>query len=102
MSDRRAFLRAFGLGAVGIALDPERLLWVPGRKRIFLPPSRYYQRPLEEWMRQNRELLIARMTAEMEEHFINGTSPPMAAPPRGFLTLTLQRKFYLVGDEAQP
>jgi hypothetical protein len=26
-----------GLGAAGIALDPEKLLWVPGAKKIFVP-----------------------------------------------------------------
>lgn len=35
--ERRAFLRAVGLASVGLVLDPERLLWVPGAKRIFLP-----------------------------------------------------------------
>lgn len=33
--ERRGFLRLFGLGAAGLVLDPERLLWVPGAKRIF-------------------------------------------------------------------
>lgn len=42
MIDRRGFLRTLlsaGVGAVaGFTLDPERLLWVPGAKTIFLPP----------------------------------------------------------------
>lgn len=43
LTDRRSFLRAFGLGAAAaiiapeVVLDPERALWVPGRKTIFLP-----------------------------------------------------------------
>jgi hypothetical protein len=36
---RRAFLQLFGAGAAAFALDPERLLWVPGQKSIFLPPK---------------------------------------------------------------
>jgi len=35
--NRRAFLGTLAAGLAGIALDPERLLWVPGQKRIFLP-----------------------------------------------------------------
>jgi hypothetical protein len=35
--NRRAFLQALLAGSAGFALDPERLLWVPGAKTIFLP-----------------------------------------------------------------
>jgi hypothetical protein len=38
--NRRSFLRLAGVAAAGFALDPERLLWVPGRKTFFLPPSK--------------------------------------------------------------
>ena len=38
--NRRAFLSVLGTGAAGMTLDPERLLWVPGAKRIFLPSVR--------------------------------------------------------------
>jgi hypothetical protein len=34
---RRGFLAALGTLAAGYALDPERLLWVPGAKTFFLP-----------------------------------------------------------------
>ncbi len=37
--NRRAFLSLLGLGATGFVIDPERLLWVPGQKTIFLPPQ---------------------------------------------------------------
>jgi hypothetical protein len=40
--NRRGFLQLLGMGAagamLGVELDPERLLWVPGAKTIFLPP----------------------------------------------------------------
>jgi hypothetical protein len=35
--NRRGFLGLLGLGTAGLVLDPERLLWVPGRRTIFLP-----------------------------------------------------------------
>lgn len=36
--NRRAFLNALTAAAAGFVLDPERLLWTPGRKTIFVPP----------------------------------------------------------------
>ena len=36
--DRRSFLSGFLGAAAAIAFDPERLLWVPSAKTIFLPP----------------------------------------------------------------
>lgn len=35
--NRRAFLGSLAAVAAGLALDPERALWVPNAKRIFLP-----------------------------------------------------------------
>ena len=35
--NRRHFISVLGLGAT-LALDPERLLWVPGARKIFIPP----------------------------------------------------------------
>jgi len=34
---RREFLRFLGLTPIILELDPERLLWTPGAKKIFLP-----------------------------------------------------------------
>jgi len=42
--DRRTFLRRLGFGTVAAAaaatsvFDLERLLWIPGEKRLFVPP----------------------------------------------------------------
>lgn len=36
--DRRAFLGLLSAGVVGLVLDPERALLVPGSKTVFLPP----------------------------------------------------------------
>jgi len=38
--DRRAFLQNAMLCASVLAIDPERLLWSPSRKKIFIPPPR--------------------------------------------------------------
>ena len=35
---RRAFLQLLTAGTAGMVLDPERLLWVPGQKTIFIAP----------------------------------------------------------------
>jgi len=40
--NRRAFLLKTTAGVVGVSIDPEaleRLLWVPDRKKIFIPPA---------------------------------------------------------------
>jgi len=37
---RRDFLIRASMAAAALALDPERLLWVPGQKTIFLPTPR--------------------------------------------------------------
>jgi hypothetical protein len=38
--NRRGFLGALIAGAAAAAVDPERLLWVPGRKLISIPAPR--------------------------------------------------------------
>ena|SRR5215471_6568737 len=38
---RRHLLRLIASGVVGHTLDIDRLLWVPGKKTIFIPPARY-------------------------------------------------------------
>ena len=42
--DRRSFLKGAAAAiAAGTVLDPERLLWVPGAKTIFLPDTTLVQ-----------------------------------------------------------
>jgi hypothetical protein len=39
--NRRRFIQLVTSSAIGVySLDPERLLWVPGEKTIFIPPPR--------------------------------------------------------------
>jgi hypothetical protein len=39
--NRRQFIKLISSSALAAyALDPERLLWIPGEKKIFIPPER--------------------------------------------------------------
>jgi hypothetical protein len=40
---RRGFFGTLTAAVAGFALDPERLLWVPGQKTIFLPALTIYR-----------------------------------------------------------
>lgn len=42
MMRRRAFLQSLAAGVAGFALDPERLLWVPGQRVFFFTPPPLY------------------------------------------------------------
>ncbi len=44
--NRRGFLNLLGLSAGTMVLDPEKLLWVPGKKTIFVPPPAISERLL--------------------------------------------------------
>lgn len=37
--NRRSFLKSLFAGATALAFDPEKLLWKPGAKTIFLPAA---------------------------------------------------------------
>lgn len=39
--NRRGFLKGLLGAAAGVAVDPEKLLWVPGQRKIFIPPALY-------------------------------------------------------------
>lgn len=45
--DRRSFLSTLAGAAAALAFDPERLLWVPGAKRIFIPATPLIDFPLK-------------------------------------------------------
>ena len=40
--NRRHLLGTLLGAAAGLVLDPERMLWVPGAKKIFIPPPRKF------------------------------------------------------------
>jgi hypothetical protein len=38
--NRRSFLQSLSLGTIALTFDPEKLLWVPGLRKIFIPSVR--------------------------------------------------------------
>lgn len=59
--NRRSFLQRAMFGAAALAVDPERLLWTPGKKTIFIPPAAFDDwkwapgPTLEEWVRNMQQ-----------------------------------------------
>lgn len=48
---RRSFLQSLIAGAAALTLDPEKALWVPGKKTVFIPPPPKIEEPtILEWM----------------------------------------------------
>ena len=47
---RRGFLRALAMGAFGLTLDVDRLLWGPGAKTIFIPSVHHNALIGPEWV----------------------------------------------------
>lgn len=86
--NRRAFLRTLLGSAAALTLDPERLLWVPGAKTIFLPSSRVLTADdLEFWgilaicddgIYRNSYMGIERLSSPY--YFIEGGDFPSAGP----------------------
>ena len=57
--NRRAFLGTLLAAAPVLALDPERLLWVPGQKTIFIPEAVGVHRFVTpEWVARESLLLL--------------------------------------------
>lgn len=54
---RRSFFRSVVAAGVAATIDPEELLWIPGKKKIFIPPApaqpKYFvylkQRTVDPW-----------------------------------------------------
>jgi hypothetical protein len=53
--NRRGFLSALIGSGLSAAVDPEKLLWTPGQRTIFIPPARNVLTP--QWYTQ--QLLLA-------------------------------------------
>lgn len=43
MKTRRDFLQSLMVAAAMLAADPERLLWTPGAKKLFIPPPKMWR-----------------------------------------------------------
>jgi len=58
--NRRGFLGTLAAALTGAVLDPERLLWVPGQRTIFLPPVVHFNTLITpEWvMREVGRMLV--------------------------------------------
>jgi len=83
--DRRSFFRSLlGAGVAAHQLDLEKLLWVPGEKKIFIPPAPELPPPsLEDWiyvMRFPDPELIAAMNEAILEAMQFGTSTVVVEP----------------------
>jgi hypothetical protein len=77
MIDRRGFLRLFGAAAAAAVLDPERLLWVPGQKTIFLPPIVLHDGLTKEFF---TSASMAEFDAILKQHYRAYVSDLMMAP----------------------
>lgn len=87
---RRALL-AMLAGAVGVAVaDPERLLWVPGRKLISIPPAPLVYPPLvfPEWYLDmvSRDVMLGvrrqLLMADADRQYKIGNTLQLRRPPR--------------------
>lgn len=58
--NRRGFLRLAALAALGAAVDPEQLLWTPGQKTHFLPPTQGWQP--DQWQPDQYFMLTQRIS----------------------------------------
>ena len=62
MLNRRGFLALLGLGTAGaLTLDLDKLLWVPGKKTIFLPPTVFYDHETGISMRLLQQFEVTEM-----------------------------------------
>jgi hypothetical protein len=48
--NRRSFIASLTAAAAGFALDPERLLWIPGAKTISIPKLQPYLYTVKMWL----------------------------------------------------
>lgn len=51
--NRRSFFNTLGIGAGALVLDTERLLWLPGAKKIFVPSLQGIERSFKPYFELN-------------------------------------------------
>jgi hypothetical protein len=44
--NRRGFLQRAALAVAALAMDPEQLLWTPGKKTFFIPETLFVREPM--------------------------------------------------------
>lgn len=68
--NRRGFLKFAAAAVVGLAADPERLIWTPGQKTHILPPPQGWRAAnwdgVEFWYRDRRALSVV----EFREQYV--------------------------------
>lgn len=86
--NRRAFLSTLAAGLAGAALDPERLLWVPGQKTIFIPAIPASRLVTTDYLQLLVEEGLRRLRSEIEmSRFLNrGYYSADVVPSHGFNT----------------
>lgn len=77
--NRRGFLRALGAAAVGMTIDPERLLWRPGAKTIVVMNGNPF------WQSQLATSNSV-LTFEMLQKAIKAIEDQIGLPPRDMIT----------------
>lgn len=95
--DRRTFLHALLTGTTalvaGAEFDLDRLLWVPGRKTIFLPPVRRFAFHASGWFKEDGFWRYYSEVRDLPDHSrvqlisTHGLRPfaPFARPPFGII-----------------
>lgn len=125
---RRFFLGSLGAAAAGLALDPERLLWVPGQRKIFIPAparvvaaaaftrgdvitiaGRYAINPLTREPVQRRDgtkflqqLVVTEDVRAGQEILPRGVCPAIARASRGGDWETQSRRDFYNGEPLAP
>jgi len=80
--NRRGFLRALGIGATVLALDPEKALWTPGKKLISIPkPAPLTQQQVYDLVAQRILDATWRMSGDFWKNaLVEGTGYIRATP----------------------
>lgn len=74
--NRRGFLGSLATAAAALVLDPERALWVPGAKKIFIPSPKPVERiPVGVDLRNGMLVFSDQVTLTESSAAILGTGP---------------------------
>ena len=77
---RRGLLSFFTrAAAVAVVVDPEQLLWVPGKKLISIPsPGLALEEPFVVSASDSLQLMIEKVRPKLEELFLGITTEPLS------------------------
>lgn len=84
--NRRGFLSSIGMALGAAVLDPEKLLWVPGMKKLFMAPQcgwRPLERPETNLDQRSHDVLAKLMDLQrMYNYYLSTQAELMALTPR--------------------